>query len=133
MNRRQREADRVVLETVMGLGEMGGPQRFLLPSGALFAEAYEGVVYGDRGPYIEFTRAQIVAPLMSRFGNDLSTLPPADGELFYLWLQPVTDPEVKVYWQAKTVSYADYRRGLCYVSPHVLTAPECKPRRPTLF
>lgn len=121
------------MESTIGLLERGGPQRLLLPSGALFAEAYERVVYGDRGAYVELSRAQIVAPLAARFGNALDVLPPEEGELYYLWLFPVSDPEVKVYWQARTVAYADYRRGFCYVEPASLRAPGCAPLRPTLF
>ena len=30
---------------------------------------------------------------------------------------PVGHPETKVYWQLKTVKYADYKVGKFYVSP----------------
>lgn len=134
MNRRSREADRLALEAKTGLVEHGGLQRFLLPSGTTFAESYQRIVYGDRGPYLEFTREQVLVPLATRFGNPM-VLPPEDGypAVYYLWLHPVTDPSTMVYWQARTVAYADYRRGLLYVAPDQLQAPGSQPRRPGLF
>jgi hypothetical protein len=122
----------LALEARTGLSEQGGLQRFVLPSGATFAENYSRIVYGDRGPYLEFARAQILVELTSRFGNP-TALPSPTLPVFYLWLHPVSDPEVKVYWQSRTVSYADYRRGLYYVAPGQLLTPGSQPRRPTLW
>lgn len=129
----RRDRDRAELARRVGLPEAGGRQRFELDDGTLFATAYQRVVFGDRGPYVEFQREEIAVPLASRFNNDPSTLPPEDCGYFYLWLHPAGHPAVKVYWQIKTVSYADYRRGLYYVDPYQLSAPGCAPAQRSLF
>lgn len=117
MSQRRRDADRATVASKLGLAEQGGPRSFTLPSGDPFAVAYTRVVYGDRGPYVELEREHIIAPLASMFCNDLGELPPIDCGHFYLWLYPVGDPSIKVYWQIKPVRYADYKRGLYYVYP----------------
>ena len=129
----RRQADRERLEMHVGLPEQGGPMRFLLLNGERFAMAYVRIVFGDRGPYIEFAGEHIVARLEPHFAENRLWLPPEDGPLYYLWLQPVLDPNVRVYWQAKRVGYADYRRGMYYVAPDQLVLPDCRPRQAALF
>ena len=40
-----------------------------------------------------------------------------DPHVFYAEYRSNDDANVKVYWQKKTVEYADYRLGLYYISP----------------
>lgn len=117
----------------MGLREEGGEEPLYLPTGGLFATGYQRVVFGDRGPYVEFTRGQIVAQLVSKFANATDALPPENAAMYFVWLCPRDAPKVKVYWQVRPVEYADYRRGLCYVWPYQLTAPGCVPGQASLF
>ena len=42
-----------------------------------------------------------------------------DVDYYYYWLEPIGRYE-KVYWQIKTVSYADYKIGFYYISPDYL-------------
>lgn len=44
-------------------------QKLFLKNGFLFADGFERVVHGERGDYIELTKAQIKMILLSRFGN----------------------------------------------------------------
>lgn len=50
---------------------------------------------------------------MSKFGNKLTE----NIDIYYWWLVPDIDNNVKVYLQRKTVKYADYKIGKYYVSP----------------
>lgn len=84
----------------------------------LFATDFERVVHGGRGDYVELTRDQIVVDLVSKFDQELPDN--VSNETFhYYWLLPVGRTE-KVYWQVRTVDYADYKIGYYYISPKLL-------------
>jgi hypothetical protein len=47
---------------------------------------------------------------------------------YYLWLHPINKSQYKVYYQLKTVKYADYKIGKYYISPEFIKDykdPEC--------
>lgn len=134
--------DKEILEMARGLSEEGNDQeQFRLPDGRLFAQGYVRIVYGDHGPYIEFTKNQIKLDLISHFGNniDFNNLP-KNPTFYYYWLHPESS-KVKIYLQLKPVidkknaphradgkpscfnrkeGYADYRKGYYYVNPYDL-------------
>jgi hypothetical protein len=136
--------DKEELESKLGLTEKGNSlTEFYSTSGTLLFTGYERIVYGDHGPYLEFTLQNIRCKLKSKFGNyiDFNNLPGEDFKYYYYWLQPVCDPKIKVYLQIKTVhnlpnapkrddgkpscfnraeGYADYKRGFFYVDPYSL-------------
>ena len=139
-----RIADKIEVEQKLSLQEQGNNHtEFFTHSGKLFAVGYERIVYGDHGPYIEFTKEQIKLKLKSKFGNNIDKLPGNDYEYYYVWLVPENVNSLKVYWQVKPVShlpnapvrddgkpskfnrsegYADYKRGLYYVNPYDLSS-----------
>lgn len=39
----------------------------------------------------------------------------------YYWYRPITGSDVKIYYQQKTVDYADYLVGKYYFSPYEVT------------
>lgn len=86
--------------------------------GTQFSSGYERVVHGGKGKYVEFTKEQILVTLKSKFN---STLPAEIDEqpFYYYYLIPEERTE-KVYWQIKTVKYADYKIGYYYISPDLL-------------
>lgn len=115
----------------------------LLPNKSIFATGYTRIVYGDHGPYIEFTRKQIISKLYSKFGNviNYNQLPDESYKYYYFWLYPEGFEHIKVYLQIKPVThlpnapkradgkpscfnrkegYADYKRGFFYVDPYEL-------------
>ena len=133
-----RVEDKEKVERELGFPEEGYTKSLYIDN-LLFAQGYERIVYGDHGPYIEFSREQIVATLKSKYGSYIPKLPDESYKYFYLWLCPIEAPDVKVYWQIKPVTYlknaperedgkpsrfnreegyADYRRGYYYVSPY---------------
>ncbi len=87
--------------------------------GTYFASSFIRIVSGARGKYIELDRSQIVLNLVSKYGHDLSPSVPNDEVFFYYWLIPEGRDE-KIYWQVKTVTYADYKIGKYYISPKLV-------------
>jgi hypothetical protein len=97
-----------------------------------FASGYEGVVHGKRGPYVELTKEQILVPLKSHFNVPVPEKI-QDEDYYYYWLEPEGRTE-KIYWQIKTVKYADYKIGFYYISPGLLKPfYEIKPGTTPLF
>lgn len=84
-------------------------------NGILIARGFVRVLHGGRGAYIEFSPGQMQ-------GKNLGIMPGehwryGTTKVFYHLLQVIGDPSVKVYYQMKTVDYADYKVGMYYVSP----------------
>ena len=109
MNRR--EKDREKLEQEFGLPESGKgvDVTFVTPGGYKIADGYERIVYGDRGPYIEFSPEQIawVNFRCTRKGIGY----------FDKWFSP---DGVMLYFQRRTVKYANYLIGKVYVDPYAI-------------
>jgi hypothetical protein len=85
----------------------------------LFATGYERVVHGGRGDYVELTKEQIVVKLKHIFNDVLPDEITGKESFYYYWLQPLGRRE-KIYWQCRTVNYADYKIGYYYISPKLL-------------
>ncbi len=139
-----RIADKKDVEDKLKISEEGNPSdKFYLPNGDLLCEGYDRIVYGDHGPYLEFSLNHLKAQLYSKFGNKVDTdnLPGEDYKYYYFWLTPRGNPGIKIYLQIKTVhnlpnaprredgkrssfnraeGYADYKRGFFYVDPYSL-------------
>lgn len=92
-------------------------QDIYLPDGTLFAKEFVRVVHDGRGDYVEFEPEQILLPLVSKFGNDITK---DNLDIYYWWMIPEGHPDIKVYLQKKTVKYADYKIGKLYVAPDLL-------------
>jgi hypothetical protein len=100
--------------------------------GIQFSVGYKRVVHGGRGAYVELTKDQILVKLKSKFN---SVLPEEIDEqpFYYYYLIPEGRTE-KIYWQVKTVKYADYKIGYYYISPDLLMSfEEIKPGVIRLF
>src|ERR1017187_334610 len=96
--------------------------RLFTRSGTLVADGYLRVVIGGRGPYIEFqtvwqSHLRVPAEELYRFN---------DPHVYYAEYRSHDKSNVKVYWQKKTVDYADYRVGRYYISPFDLVDGEEK-------
>ena len=126
--------DKEMLESQLNLSEFGNDStEFLTLTRTPFAKGYVRIVYGDHGPYIEFTKEQIVAKLEKKFIRPLSNL------AYYEWLTINDGSNIKVYDQKRDVKnlpypprgghreyrkegYADYKPGFIYVDPYELIA-----------
>jgi hypothetical protein len=84
-------------------------------SGTLLAIGYTRVVIGKRGPYVEFSEPQIQLqnfqiPIEEEYRV-------ANGVSYYIEYRSKDSCYVKLYFQKRTVAYADYKVGLYYISP----------------
>src|SRR5450759_3916072 len=96
--------------------------RLFTRSGTLVADGYLRVVIGGRWSYIEFqtvwqSHMRVPAEELYRFN---------DPHVYYAEYRSHDKSDVKVYWQKKTVDYADYRVGRYYISPFDLVDGECR-------
>jgi len=95
----------------------GGTIGLYTKSGEQIANGYTRIVFGDRGPYIEFTREQMINSAMY-IPKDMAwkMKPEHTSKVYYFELRTNVD-DVKVYFQRKTVDYADYKVNYFYISP----------------
>lgn len=70
---------------------------------------------GGRGPYVEFTEDQIILNAFFIPKNCLYRL--TDLRVYYTEFRSRDDSDVMLYYQLKTVAYADYKIGMFYISP----------------
>jgi len=88
---------------------------FLSKSGLHLATGYTRVVIGKRGPYVEFQHKQI------QWGYfevpDGQEYRWHDSTAFYVEFRSKCASNVMLYYQKRTVSYADYKVGMFYMSP----------------
>ena len=84
-------------------------------SGTVICDRYERVVVGQRGPYVELTKNQINEKCLYIPSEQLYRL--TDPRIYYIEFRTADESNVKVYYQMRTVAYADYRIGYFYISP----------------
>lgn len=88
--------------------------------GKLIATSFERLVIGDYGAYIEYDLSQVpqgVRYYLER-GQEYRTQPYWRNRVKYIWYTiPDSKPHIKIYWQLRTVTYADYKRKKFYISP----------------
>lgn len=94
--------------------------QFFTKSGTLVSKGYTRVVIGERGPYIEFNRNQVKGKNFSIPVTAKYRL--TDKRVYYIEARSKDESLVKIYYQKKTVKYADYKLGMCYISPFDLTS-----------
>jgi len=93
-------------------------QRLHAADGTRLAQAYESIVHGERGSYLEILRGNII---WERFhvpaGQEWRLNDPEwKDKVYYIEHRTRGPSNVKLYVQVKTVSYADYKVGRCYIS-----------------
>ena len=80
----------------------------------LIANGYQRVVIGQRGPYVEFTKNQILDTELYIPKSQLYRL--SDPKVYYIEFRTV-EKNIKVYYQMRNVAYADYLINHFYISP----------------
>ena len=80
----------------------------------VISKDYNRVVIGQRGPYVEFDKNQIRCNALYIPNSQLYRL--SDPKVYYIEFR-TADFDVKVYYQMRSVAYADYKIGCFYISP----------------
>lgn len=89
-------------------------------SGTVIANGYDRIVIGDYGAFIEFSKEQVVLKnIKVKKGqeyriNDKNFC----DKVKYIWLTAKDESDVKIYFQRRSVPYADYKVDKYYVSPN---------------
>jgi len=91
---------------------------FYSHSGLILAKGYKRIVYGNRGPYIEFEDKYIKFDNIYIPNNANWRL--NSNKSFYIEYRSKCESFVKIYFQKKLVSYANYKIGKYYISPYEL-------------
>ena len=98
------------------LQEHGVPSMGLYTKmGEMVSIGYERIVFGKRGPYVEFDRYQIQEKKLYIPTDQLYRL--SDPKVFYIEFRTLDSSNTKVYYQLRNVAYADYKIGYFYISP----------------
>jgi len=95
----------------------------LFQNGELIAKGYNIVVFGKRGPYLEFEKGNLC-------WDNIHLKPEHRWRLttpyaYYVEYHTIKS-DVKIYYQLKTVDYADYLIGKFYISPFELCTEDGK-------
>ena len=89
-------------------------------SNTLISNGYNRIVIGDYGAFIEFDKTQIVREnIKIKQGQEYRINDPNyKDKVKYYWLTAKDDSDIKIYYQKRTVTYADYKPEVFYVSPY---------------
>jgi hypothetical protein len=92
--------------------------RFDAKTGLHVATGYTSIAIDGRGPYVEFLPGQLIwdnlrIPDEEKYRTESSW----KDKVFYVEWRTKDQSNVKVYDQKRGVGYADYKVGLCYISP----------------
>lgn len=79
------------------------------------------IVHGGRGSYMEIAdddiiKSNLMVPVYEQWRQDEYW----QSRIYYEWWVPRFGPQIKLYYQKKTVSYADYIVGYWYVDPKLV-------------
>lgn len=103
------------------LKENGNSIPLYTNKGSLIAKRYTRIVIGDYGAFIEFETEDIekigsfrIAPGQEYRIEDERY----SKNVKYIWLTVYDGSGIKIYFQKKGVSYADYKPGKYYISVH---------------
>lgn len=75
---------------------------------------FNRITCGAHGHYIEFEDKHLFVQLKITTGQEWRNLDKYNY-VKYLWMNPIDEPNLKIYKQKHTVKYADYKPGFYYV------------------
>lgn len=93
-------------------------------NGTKFAYGYDRIVIGDYGAFVEIDPSDIISKdlLIVKPGQEYRINDPKySNNVKYHWYTIDDSSDIKIYYQLKRVSYADYEPGKYYVSVHEVT------------
>lgn len=93
----------------------GGDDDLFTRTGLPVSQGFERIVIGERGPYVEFSGSDLYPYNFHIPQHEKYRL--NSDVVYYIEYRTTDEANVKVYFQKKTVVYADYRVGFWYISP----------------
>lgn len=86
--------------------------------GIKVATGFERIVIGDYGAYIEYDKIHVPSHIeyTLKSGEEYRLLPEWKCKVKYIWYT-IQDTDIKIYWQLRGVTYADYKPYKYYISP----------------
>ena len=94
-------------------------------NGTQICNGYDRIVIGDYGAFVEFSQEHITSNFVIKKGQEYRVNDEKyKNNVKYIWLTINDKSDIKIYFQKKKVSYADYKPKKYYVSVHeVLNEP----------
>lgn len=94
-------------------------------NGSKVCNGYDRIVIGDYGAFIEFSQEHMASKFVIKKGQEYRVNDEKyKNNVKYIWLTINDRSDIKIYYQKKKVSYADYKPNKYYVSVHeVLNEP----------
>lgn len=87
--------------------------------GSLICGSYRRIVIGDYGAFIEFDSPYYDSSFVIAPGQEYRVSDERYSKnVKYIWLTINDGSRIKIYYQKKGVTYADYIPGMYYVSVH---------------
>lgn len=84
----------------------------------ILSHKYDRIVIGDYGAYFEIAREDILTEnLIVPKKQEYRLEPKYKDTVKYFWFTANDDSDIKIYYQKRTVNYADYKVGYCYIDP----------------
>lgn len=90
---------------------------FFTHSGLWIAVGYERMVWGDRGPYVEFDTGNMMPGTLYVPDSERWRLGSRNPRIYYEEWRTKDECNVMIYRQLRRVGYADYKPGYWYISP----------------
>ena len=85
--------------------------------GTIFSKGYERVVIGDYGAFIEISKNDIITDnMILKEGEEYRLSDKYNVK--YLWYTINDYSDIKIYFQQRSVVYADYKPDMYYVCPY---------------
>lgn len=88
-------------------------------NGTEICNGYDRIVIGDYGAFIEFSQEHIASKFIIKKGQEYRVNDDRyKNKVKYIWLTINDGSDVKIYFQKRKVTYADYKPKKYYVSVH---------------
>ena len=88
-------------------------------SGSPICSGYDRIVIGDYGAFIEFSQSVFSDSFIIKPGQEYRVNDERYSKnVKYIWMTIDDGSQIKIYFQKRKVTYADYRPGKYYVSVH---------------
>jgi len=115
-----KEVRQLYKDNLPEINDVGSSKKLYSLDGTLIANDYNRIVIGDYGAFIEFKKEQVVKEnIKVKKGQEYRINDPKyNNNVKYYWLTAKDNSNIKIYYQKRTVPYADYKPEMFYVSPY---------------